>query len=400
MSKARIHTRRQWLSWLGMTGVAGAGLALQACGSGGEAEPAERRRQAARLQAQAEACVADGLVGVVLGWQDGVDAQALSAVAGRTRLGATPLRGDERFLIGSNTKAMTAALAARCVEQGLLQWDSRPADLLPGVAARLHPGYQDLTLRLLLDHRGGVPAFQDASDLSRFADFLQSYAGALPVTEATRRLFFADWLLSQTPAARPGQAFLYSNAGYALAGAMLEAASGEDFKTLFARQLAGPLQLDVGWGAPQGRAQPSGHGGASAQALQVWMPLPPEQQRWMDLLSPGGAANMSSSTYLQWLHAHQLALQGRSSALPRSYITRLQSLRSNDYALGWLGGEIDGRALLLHSGAAEGFMSLALLGRDGGMNLFAMSNTFGFRTDGSSWVLERLSAAAKAVLLP
>lgn len=404
MSKAGHSTRRQLLAWLGVMGVAGSSLALQACGSGAdeaEAPPSEQQRRALRLQKEADAGVKDGLVGLVLGWQEGAEAQALRAAAGRTRLATgSALRGEERFLIGSNTKALTAALAARCVEQGLLVWDSRPADLLPGLAAIQLPAYQDLTLRMLLDHRAGVMAFQYEEDLSRFAAFVGAYEGPVPDTETGRRRFFVDWLLKQAPVARPGQDFRYSNAGYALAAAMLEAASGQDFKTLFARQLSEPLQLDVAWGPPQGADQPLGHEGASAQALQPWSALPAEWQRWMEVMAPAGAANLTPAAYARWLQAHQQALQGRSSALPRSYITRLQALQTDDYALGWVGAGLGSRRLLIHTGAFEGFMSLALLGQDGSMHLFGMSNTFGISADGGSWVLERMASAARAVLEP
>ncbi|MGM9515210.1 serine hydrolase domain-containing protein [Roseateles sp. DB2] len=399
MDSTGFQTRRQLLAWLGMAGV---GLGLQACGSGSDAaEPSERQRQALRLQAQAEACVKDGLVGVVMGRQDGVNAEALRAAAGRTQLsGGQALKGDERFIVGSNTKAMSAALAARCVERGLLRWDSRPAELLSGLAASQHRGYQDLTLSMLLDHRGGLPAFTDDADLERFGAYLQGYAGTLPATETGRRRFFVDWLLAQAPAARPGQDFRYSNAGYAVAAALLEAASGQDFKALFARELSDPLQLDVAWGAPVGAGQPQGHAGASPQQLSALPTTPDEQLAWLAVLAPAGEANLAAPSYGRWLQLHQLALQGRSSALPHSYISRLQALRPGDYALGWSVTQFEGRSLLLHTGANAGFMSLAALAQDGSQHLFALSNTFGLRADGSSWVLERLNTAAIALLMP
>jgi len=402
MDSTGFHARRQLLAWLGM---AGAGLGLQACGSGVDASgpevPTERQRQAQRLQAQAEACVKDGLVGVVMGRQDGVDAEPLRAAAGRTQLGGDQaLKGDERFIIGSNTKAMSSALAARCVEKGLLRWDSRPAELLPGLAAVQHPGYQDLTLSLLLDHRGGLPAFTGSVDLERFGAYLQGYAGTLPATETGRRRFFVDWLLAQAPAARPGQDYLYSNAGYAVAAALLEAASGLDFKALFARELSDPLQLGVAWGAPLGNGQPLGHEGASPQQLSVLPTAPDEQLAWLAVLAPAGEANLAAPAYARWLQLHQQALQGRSTALPGSYISRLKALRPGDYALGWMGNSFEGRSLLIHTGADEGFMSLVALAQDGSQHLFALSNTFGLRADGSSWVLERLNTAAIALLRP
>lgn len=394
--------RRRLMAWLGAAAAAGA---LGGCGGGagnstGPTEPVdETARLQRRINEQAAAARQDGLVGVVLGRLGGPDARLMRAAAGNTRLaGGRALGGDERFIIGSNTKAMTAALAALCVERGLLRWDSKPAELLSELRGRLHAGYQDLTLALLLDHLGGVPAFTGEPELLRFAGFLESYGGALPGSETGRRRFFANWLLSQAPAARVGQEPLYSNAGYALAAAMLEAASGQDFKTLFDGLLARPLQLDVQWGAPLGDAQPQGHVGNTAQQLQAWQPLPGDLQAWIEVLGPAGAANLSTSGYGEWQRWHLQALQGRATPLPAAYLARIKSLKTGQYALGWQGSEADGRPLIVHSGADAGFMSIVGLALDGKVALFAMTNTFGIRADGGSWVMESLNRSLLALL--
>lgn len=396
-----VMGRRRLMAWLG---AAAAASSLQGCGGGGKSvtDPVgelERYQQQKRLDEQAAACRKDGLVGVVLARIAGPDAALLRAAAGSTRLtGGQALGGNERFMIGSNTKAMTAALAAQCVERGMLHWDSKPAELLPELKSSLHPGYQSLTLGLLLDHKGGLPAFTGEDDPARFIDYLSTYQGSLPADETGRRRFFCTWLLGQAPVAKVGEDFLYSNAGYALAGAMLEAASGQRFQALFDTLLSKPLKLDLQWGPPQAADQPRGYVGDTPALLKATQPLPSELQIWWDVLLPSGDANLAVDGYGQWLRWHAEALRGRNTPLPAAYVSRVRTLKAGQYALGWLGSEVDGRAIIFHTGADQGFMAIVALAQDGNLALYGLTNTFGWQADGSSWVLDSLNRAALGLL--
>lgn len=397
--KTTTISRRHWLMRSSALLACGS---LAACG-GGHADPTldlavQQARQ--RCQTAAERAVGAGLVGAVFGQLlERPDDTLPLAAAGRSALQqGRALDGSERFGIGSNTKAMTAALAARLVEQGRLRWDSRATELLK--PQQLHPDHQDLSLAQLLDHKGGLPSFSDEVDPPVFLAYLQTYEGALPTDETGRRLFFSRWLLAQ-PApqgVRPGVDYLYSNAGYAMAAAMLEAASGLPFAELFARELTQPLGFAVDWEGPDIRREPQGHVGDAPLQLQAYPGLPPEQQLWFDVLKPAGAARLSAAEYGRWLRWHLQALQGGSTPLPADYVRRLKSLAAGDYALGWAGVSLNGRALLGHNGADAGFMASVALRRDGSQAAFAMSNTFGWRADGTSWVLDALSQGLLTLL--
>ena len=62
---------------------------------------------------------------------------------------------DDKFHIGSCTKAMTATLVGTFVERGDLSWDATTEELFPDLD--IHDGYRRVTLRRLLAHVGGVP---------------------------------------------------------------------------------------------------------------------------------------------------------------------------------------------------------------------------------------------------
>lgn len=387
------------LSRRSLLGAAISSALLSACGGG--ADSAEREelldprllQEPQKLREQAEAAVAKGLVGVVFASQHQRVAQLRVGAAGVNRKGASgvALRGDESFQLASLGKAMTAALAAAMVEQGLLRWNSRPAELMPELAATQRPEYAAITLQDLLDHKGGLLSLDQADDIEGLQQYLAEFAGPLPQDERGRRRLLGTWMLAQPARARPGFDFLYSNAGYTLAGAMLEAASGKTFETLIDEHLARPLILQFQWTRPTEARQPIGHSGNSAATLTVTADYPPDLRPWFDAIKPAGNASMPVASYGSWLRWHQLALQGQSTPLARSYVSRLRQLVPGQYALGWQGSAGQGQPLLTHSGADEGFMGLALLTQNGDRALFGLSNTLGTSDDGKSWVLDALN---------
>ncbi|MDM4765068.1 hypothetical protein [Pelomonas sp. SE-A7] len=59
---------------------------------------------------------------------------------------------------------------------------------------------------------------------------------------------------------------------------------------------------------------------------------------------------------------------------------------------------MEGRALIFHTGADEGFMAIAGMTLDGKRAFAAMTNTFGYRPDGSSWTMDSLGRAAEVLM--
>jgi CubicO group peptidase (beta-lactamase class C family) len=89
------------------------------------------------------------------------------AVRGVRRIGqADPVRADDRWLLGSDGKAMTATLVARLVDQGKLSWTTPLETMLPALAAGMRPEYRNVTLVDLLQHRAGLP--ENLSDEAYF----------------------------------------------------------------------------------------------------------------------------------------------------------------------------------------------------------------------------------------
>src|SRR6185503_18086110 len=113
------------------------------------------------------------------------------------------------------------ALAVRLAARGALSLDQPLAGLLDGVPA----DKRDLTLRMLLSHTSGLPADADS------------------VHEDDTREEVLRKTLNEPLRFTPGTRFLYSNAGFQVAAAVLERASGKPFATLAKDEFFGPLGM-------------------------------------------------------------------------------------------------------------------------------------------------------------
>ena len=83
---------------------------------------------------------------------------ATIGTAGVRRRGSPqPIARADLFHVGSCTKAMTAMLCARLVEQGALSWNTTLAAAFPHQRPMMAPAFRTVTLEQLLTHRGGLP---------------------------------------------------------------------------------------------------------------------------------------------------------------------------------------------------------------------------------------------------
>jgi CubicO group peptidase (beta-lactamase class C family) len=79
----------------------------------------------------------------------------------RKRGSAERITLDDRFHLGSCTKAMTATLVAMLVEEGKLNWTTTLGELFADTVKPLHPAWEKVTLRQVLAHRAGLPLEPD-----------------------------------------------------------------------------------------------------------------------------------------------------------------------------------------------------------------------------------------------
>ena len=97
-----------------------------------------------------------------------------SGAVGTRRAGSViPVTLDDRFHIGSDTKAMTSLLAAMLVEGGKIRWDSTVAEIFPELVATMDSELKAVTLEQLLSHTSGIPSDNDTHVKLQLQSFAQ-----------------------------------------------------------------------------------------------------------------------------------------------------------------------------------------------------------------------------------
>jgi len=272
---------------------------------------------------------------------------ATNAVGVRKRGGTEAVTVNDKFHLGSVTKSMTATVAAMLVEQGKITWTTTIGDSFSDLGDQLHADYRPVTLEQLLAHRGGAPG-KAPGDLWR-----QAWNASGP--PAAQRLEFVHGLLSRKPESEPGTKYTYSNQGYAIAGVMLEQATGKPWEELMRTLLFEPLDMDsAGFGAPATPGQVDQPWGHSKGWLTGIKPVPPGPGADNPpVIGPAGTVHCSLPDLARYVMFHLTGEQGASQWLKAESFRKLHTSAGNDYALGWIGLEREwagGRALM-HNGS-------------------------------------------------
>lgn len=127
-----------------------------------------------------------GMIGAVL---DSTGIRMIQAVGERKAATTIPLLPTDRVHIGSCTKAFTAVVIARLIDEKLLDWDSTLATIFPEFQSTIHPDYLEVTVKTLFTHRAGLPRNPTEKDLARHL--------RLPIVQARKAIVKAS--LSEAP---------------------------------------------------------------------------------------------------------------------------------------------------------------------------------------------------------
>jgi len=261
---------------------------------------------------------------------------------------------EDRFHIGSNTKAMTGYLAGLLVDEDLIQWNSKILDIFPEFKQKAKKAYASITLRDLLSHRAGILPFKSGADFEQVPDF--------EGTATQKRKLFSEWLLQQESLDLDARGFTYSNAGYCIAAAALEKVSQTSWEHLIQNKLFDPLELDgqVGWPAQNNAHQPLGHWIRSGKLVPH---DPHDEYQLPDIISPAGNINMSILDYANWLQTILQGIRGEDTIVKSSTNNFLLygNMEFSPYSMGWGSSKRNGLTISSHDGSAGTFYCHAVV---------------------------------------
>ncbi len=275
-------------------------------------------------------CRRDGVAGASLAvlTGDATHTVACGLVNTGTGVAATP---DSVFQLGSISKLYTTTLIARLIQDGLLAADTRVRDVLPEFRLATPGAADPITVRQLLSHTSGLDG-DFYRDTGRGDDCLARYVEECASLDLVHPV---------------GAAMSYSNAGFGVAGRLVERLTGTTWDEALSRRVLAPLGVTHTGSLPEGMLRfraAVGHDGD---------PLAPVQRLVLPRSTgPAGGLWASAADVLALVRLH---LTDPSLAWLRDPVAEVPDEgRPVRRAAGWIQYGWDGREVFGHDGDTIG----------------------------------------------
>lgn len=283
-----------------------------------------------------------------------------------------PATKDDRWHLGSNTKAMTAALFARLVEQGRARWAMPLAEAFPGLT--IDAGWDGATLDDFMTHTAGL---KDEAVMG--LGWLMT-ARADPQPLADQRRAIVEKALSAPPSGARGT-FAYGNANYVLVGAAIEVITGGSWEDAMQAEVFGPLGLaSAGFGAPETSISEGDNAWGHRRMGEAALPMDPAGPGSDNplALGPAGTVHMTAADYARFLKV--FLTQGGGWLRPETVQRLITAHEGRTYAYGWIVLPPQPWArgpVIAHEGSNTLWHAIALADPAGGRAVLALSNDGG-----------------------
>ena len=278
----------------------------------------------------------------------GDDLIAIGATGLRRVNGKEKVTIDDRWHLGSCTKALTATLIARLVEAKKMSFDTTLEKAFPKV--KLHADFKPVTLDQLMRNRGGAPPDLNANGL--WAKLWQRQG-----TERAQRMQVVNGVLTKAPHVKPGTKYVYSNGGFSIVGAAAETRMKASWESLITKHVFRPLGMrNSGFGPPglgdKKVRQPWGHRAAGA-TLTPMKPGPAADNP--PGIGPAAIAHCTLGDWARFAGAHLRGARGEKTGFltPATFKHLHTPKKGQSYALGWGVSQVPqaGGTVLAHDGS-------------------------------------------------
>ncbi|MEZ4686552.1 MAG: serine hydrolase domain-containing protein [Bacteroidia bacterium] len=181
------------------------------------------------VQEQLDQAIGHGFVGMVV-YVDQADKPPQYFASGwHNRESRIPAKAEALFKIASISKLYDAVAVTKLVSRGRLSLDKTIADYLPELVGRIENA-EKITLRLMIQHRSGIPNFTDAPNF--WAEPTKTYEESLAL------------ILDKPANFVPGEDYEYCNTNYLLINKIMDDELGYDNFQLIREEILKPLNLN------------------------------------------------------------------------------------------------------------------------------------------------------------
>jgi len=306
-----------------------------------------------------------GIPGVAVGvWADGQEFYACHGVTSVAN--PLPVDRDTLFLLGSVTKTYTATALMCLVAEGRVELDAPVRRYVPELRLADERAAAEVTVLNLLNHTPGLD-WGIIVDTGEGDDALASYVAKMAELKQI---------------APPGPRASYSQAGYNLAGRIVEKVTGLTYEHAVASLIFEPLGLSHSFYARDDvmtRRFAVGHNLGEDGTLSI-------ARLWRRSRgdNPGGGIASSVADQLRWSRFHLGDGRAESGVcvLPAEVLHRMKeptvALRASNLGdaigIGWFLRDVDGVRTVGHSGSANGQFADLLTVPERGFAVVALSN--------------------------
>jgi CubicO group peptidase (beta-lactamase class C family) len=272
-----------------------------------------------------------------------------------------PVTPETNFRLASLSKQFTATAIMLLAADGRLRYDDSITTLVGGLPAFA----RGVTVRHLLNHTSGLPAYEDFVPDSQTAQVHDADIPAL-ISHANGLKF------------APGTHYAYSNTGYVLLALVVEHVTGKPFADVLRERIFAPLGMTNSMAREERTVVPHRAYGYTLRPAGVRLT---DQSNTSATLGDGGIYSniLDLAKWDRALTEHTLVgadaqrLAWTPPTLPDTAVT--------EYGFGWFIGKAHGTTRQWHHGESRGFTNFILRYPDRRLTVVILTN----RTGGAPW---------------
>ena len=304
----------------------------------------------------------------------------------------SPVDTQTLFAIGSTSKAFTAVVLGKLVDEGKLDWDDLVIDYIPEFRMKDPVATAQMNIKDILCHRCGM----SRHDLGWF--FAENTR-----SELLKKIQYLE------PFAPFRSAFFYNNWMWMVAGIVTERITGKTWEENIQEMIFEPLGMKEATCSAEGMLKAANHSEPYDMVNDQITRIPFHN---INAIGPAGSINAHIEDYAKWLlmNVNQGEFNGKQIVSKENLgeifnpqmaidkdndlvkgITKNKEFSNLVYTLGWVSQHYRGHQMLQHAGGIDGFSAFISILPDDNLGVAILTNQITSIHYGITWeITDRL----------